>query len=227
VKMSRCARALLICALLGAEASPAVLADPGGSSPVAQSDAAGATDRPNAGLSRTPRSAPAGSASGRAVVVDAARAGDRASAQPGFATPGHPTRQDAPSTASQRRSPGALPAGPGLGARGNADRLRAMLSAQARARLVGQPRRRPIESAHAGSDGVVGIHAPRAASPAHEPALAAAKMAVRSVTKLPAAVGVAATRAPHGGGPGGLGGPVIGPAARSAAIDGSRLHHRL
>jgi hypothetical protein len=224
--MSRFTRALVICSLLGVEASPAVLADSGDSS-VAQPEPARATDLPDAGLSRWPHAAPVRSASGRLLGVDAARAADRAPTQRGAATGSRPTRQDAKSAVPPRRSPGAPPAGPGLGARGNTDRLRAMLSAQARAHLVGQSGRRAMDSAHAAAAGVVGMHVPRAASPARELAQAAANMAVRSVTNPPAAARMAATRALHEGGSGALGGPVIGPTARSAVIDGARLHHRL
>lgn len=118
--------------------------------------------------------------------------------------------------------------------RANADRLRSLLGAQARGRVVRQPLSHPAGSAHAptlmggagqktlGATGTQfgvtparqptrGVASPSVARPV--PSLSA--LAIHSTNGLPRAPGLAV-----------VGGPVVGRAVHNSSIDGTRLRHK-
>lgn len=124
--------------------------------------------------------------------------------------------------------------------RANADRLRSLLAAQGRGRVVRQPLSRSVGSAHAptfvGGTGQerLGANAKQlSATPARQltrgvasPAPGASPSAARPVPALSALAIHSTSGLPHAPGLAVVGGPAVGGGVHNSSIDGTRIRHK-
>jgi hypothetical protein len=176
MKMPRILGALLVCAPLAFAAGAPASSEPGATHAAEKRDAA-----------RDAASPPAAEPDSSAKAGRAADPSVPASSGKGSVS----TARDAESALSPRRGGADVPQhAPGPAARGNGDRLRGLLEAQARGYSARQSSQ-PVGSIR-GANGNAPARGPSGASPAFPPALTAPNMAARSAANLSAAPNLSA-----------------------------------
>jgi hypothetical protein len=124
-----------------------------------------------------------------------------------------------------RRDNSVLPQrGVGQVTRSNADRVRSLLSAQARERIAKASSR--VGPTRAAAGGNMLLRASPGASSVGRFAPAPSKIAARAAASLKAIAGNSTIGGPYSSGPGRLGGPTIGRTVYSATVDATQLHRK-
>jgi hypothetical protein len=170
----------------------------------------------------------AGGAAGHAAPTrdtsnKAGHTGALESTQTGVRTGGGSKGRDAAMAVSPRHGSVMLRRGTGQAASGSAERLHALLNAQARGRLAHQPGR-PIGSTRAAT-GVPGVRSSYGVGAAGQPKLVS-KRTASPAPKLTATPRESTIGGPHVQSAGRVGGPVVGRTNHSAAIDGTELRRK-
>jgi hypothetical protein len=137
------------------------------------------------------------------------------------------TLPDRPRAGALQRGSVTMQRGGGQASRGNGDRLRSLLSAQAQVRPVRQPIRRPIGPDRAGAtDRGTPVRGSLGATLMRQPLLPVLNPAARAAASPRPLTGGPAMGGRHAAGSGMLGGPASSPTARATGIDGTQLHHK-
>jgi hypothetical protein len=217
--------AMLACFPLASKASATESPERGGSS-VAAADLGETGLRLDAERPHFPQNTRPRTGTSIEIYTAAGRAVDRESTRLGSENGGGSRSRDAQEEVSRRPVSLVQQRGVGQVARGNADRLRSLISAQAHGRIAHQSNRRTIGSTRVATEGDRVDRTPRGASPVRWPTRVASTIAARATTSQRVVARGATIGGPHASGLGWVGGPAINRTSHNATVDGSQLHHK-